>query len=343
MYREAFEQADAGLALLAPDGRWLTANAALCGRVGRPAAELVGTRAHETLFDAEAIGRIGMALDDAASAGSFVMARGREPGWRITLVPLGGPSGALLLQLDADDGAQARAATERMQEYLGHGLSHDLRAPLRGIAGFAARLDESGAVSADGQSDLARIRAAAQRAERLVDGVLELLRAGRQPLRVDTVDVSLLCDWVGGELRDAHPARAARIEVAQDLFALGDEHWLKTMLGHLLHNAWKFSATRDCVEIRIEGTVTADRLQLSVHDGGCGFDMRYADKLFVPFQRLHGTEQGGGNGLGLAIAQQIAERHGGRLWGTSRPGEGSTFFIDLPAATGRDLDERHDA
>lgn len=341
LYQEAFAQADAGLALLAPDGAWRSANPALCTQLGTPAAELLGTRAHETVFDADTAQRIDAALAGGEPRRGFSVERADGQAWRLSLVRLA--AGGLLLQLDVDAGAQARAATERMQEHLGHGISHDLRAPLRSIAGFAARLDESGAVSESGRTDLARIRAAATRAEHLVDGLLELLRAARQPLRADEVDVSLLCDWVAGELRDANPARKAQIEVAPDLFARGDEHWLKTMLGHLLDNAWKFSATRDHVDIRVEGTVAEDRLQLAVHDAGCGFDMRYADKLFVPFQRLHGSEQGGGNGLGLAIAQLVAERHGGRIRGTSRPGQGSTFFIDLPAATGRDLDERNDA
>lgn len=336
LYQQAFAEADAGLALLAPGGEWLTANAALCRRLGRPVSELVGTRAHASVFDDAAARRIDAALAGGGSPGGLVVQCQDGKACRVTATPL---AAGLLLQVDEVPDAMA----ERMQDHLAYGISHDLRAPLRGIAGFAARLQDSGAVADTGMADLARIRAAATRAERLVDGLLELLRASRQPLREQEVDVSLLCEWVAAELGDAEPDRAARVEVAPGLLAHGDEHWLKVMLGHLLGNAWKFSALRERVEIRVEGEVVDGRLQLAVHDAGCGFDMRYADKLFVPFQRLHGPEQGGGNGLGLAIALQVAERHGGRLRGTSRPGEGSTFFIDLPAAPGRDLDEHHDA
>ena len=341
LFQQAFEQADAGMALLAPGGEWLTANAALCRRLERPAAELLQLRAHEVLFDAATARRIESALaGEGASRRSFVVDRPGGQSWRMSLARLGADAdAALLLEIAADDNAVA----DRVQEHLAHGISHDLRAPLRGIAGFAARLAESGAVAGTGMTDLERIRAAALRAEHLVDGLLELLRASRQPLRDGEVDISLLCDWVAGELRDADPAREARIDVPPGLQARGDEHWLKAMLGHLLHNAWKFSATCERVDIRIEGSVADGRLLLAIHDGGCGFDMRYADKLFVPFQRLHGAEQGGGNGLGLAISRQVAERHGGRLWGTSRAGEGSTFFIELPAAAGREPVERHDA
>ena len=339
MYQEAFARAGAGMALLAPGGEWLAANPALCRLLGREEAELAGTRAHEALFDAGTVQRIGLALAGAGVAQDFNVDGTGGHAWRMSLAPLDrGASGVLLLQLEADRDAPARATAARMQDNLVHGISHDLRAPLRGIAGFAARLDESATVAEAGRADIARIRAAAARAEHLVDALLELLRAARLPLREQEVDVSLLCEWVAGELQDADPPRPARIEVAPDLLARGDEHWLKTLLGHVLDNAWKFSALRERVDIRVEGEAANGRLQLAVHDAGCGFDMRYADKLFLPFQRLHGSEQGGGSGLGLAIAHQIAERHGGRMWATSRPGEGSTFFIELPAAAGRDLD-----
>lgn len=338
IYQQAFARAGAGMALLAPGGEWLAVNPALCRLLGREQAQLAGTRAHEALFDADTVQRIGLALAGADMRQDINLDGTGGHAWRMSLARLDGASGVLLLQLEPDKDAQARAAAARMQDHLVHGISHDLRAPLRGIAGFAARLDESTAVAEAGRADIARIRAAVARAEHLVDALLELLRAARLPMREQEVDVSLLCEWVAGELQDADPSRTARIEVAPDLRARGDEHWLKTLFGHVLDNAWKFSAVREHVDIRVEGAAADGRLQLAVHDGGCGFDMRYADKLFLPFQRLHGSEQGGGSGLGLAIAHQIAERHGGRMWATSRPGEGSTFFIELPAPTGRDLD-----
>lgn len=336
VYQEAFANADAGLAVLAPDGAWLAANAALSRRLGRAVSDLVGDRSHASVFDAATARRIDAALSGGEAPRGILVQHGDGRAWRLTATPL---AQGLLLQLDDAPGA----TVERMQDHLTYGISHDLRAPLRGIVGFAARLEESGAVADAGMADVARIRAAATRAERLVDGLLELLRASRQPLREQEVDVSLLCEWVAAELGDADPDRAARVDIAPGLVARGDEHWLKVMLGHVLGNAWKFSALCERVEIHVEGQAVDGRLQLAVHDAGCGFDMRYADKLFVPFQRLHGPEQGGGNGLGLAIALQVAERHGGRLRGSSRPGGGSTFFIDLPAATGRDPDEHHDA
>lgn len=345
LYRQAFAQADAGMAMLSAQGEWLAVNAAMCRLLERPADELLGTRAHEGLFDEGT--RQGVAALLAAPAAARGMRQTHEAtdgngrAWRISLAALEGEgthADAFLLQCEDDGEALRRRrhedAAAQLQDQLVYGISHDLRAPLRGIAGFAAKLDESGAVGDAGRADLTRIRAATVRAERLVDALLLLLRAARQPLREDDVDVGLLCEWIAAELRDEDPARAADVEVAPGLFARGDEHWLKILFQQVLDNAWKFSAGRERVEILVEGAADGDRLQLAIHDRGCGFDMRYAHKLFLPFQRLHAVEQGGGNGLGLAIAQQVAQRHGGRLWARSQPGEGSTFFIELPAAAG---------
>ncbi|TWT22257.1 PAS domain-containing protein [Luteimonas marina] len=340
LYRDAFAHAEAGMAVLSAQGDWLAVNASLCRLLQRPAEALVGTRAHEALFDAASAQRIASATAAPREARQAFEATGADDGdraWKLTLAPLGDHNGAILLQLEDHREAlvqrRSEDATARLQDHLAYGISHDLRAPLRSIAGFATKLDESGAVGGDeGRSDLGRIRAAAARAERLIDGLLELLRAARQPLREEVVDISLLCDWVAAELRDADPARAAVVEVAPDLYAMGDEHWLKSLLHKLFDNAWKFSAQRERVEITVAGEIAGDRLRLSIRDHGRGFDMRYADKLFLPFQRLHGAEQGSGNGLGLAIAQQIAIRHGGAMHAHSQPGEGSTFFVELPAA-----------
>ena len=328
-YRDAFLQAAGGMALLAPGGAWQVANPAIRRMLGRDEAALVGVPAHEALFDPAAVARIrALTAGEGREGGmdAFEAADASDPArrWRVTLSAL---HDGWLLQL-------AAAAEDREQDMLAFGLSHDLRAPLRGIAGFAARLAESGVLDKAGRADIARIRAAAARAEELIDALLELSRAGRQPLHDEVVDIGLLGEWVVSELRDADPGREAVVVVPGGLYARGDEHWIKSLLHKLLDNAWKFSAGRERVEIRIDGEVVGDMLRLSIEDRGCGFDMRYADKLFLPFQRLHGADQGGGSGLGLAIARRIAERHGGRIWAGSRQGEGSTFHIELPAAAG---------
>lgn len=235
--------------------------------------------------------------------------------------------------------ARLDAADKRLQVLL-HGISHDLRAPLRAIDGFAARLSRQLQASGDPAAieSLARISATSARMAGLMDGLLELARAGSVELRPIQADVSMLADWCAAELQDAEPGREASIQVQPGLEVIGDERLLKTLLTQLLRNAWRFSATRPRVEIEVSGTRDADGLDLVVRDHGIGFDMAYAARMLEPFQRLHGSDEGAGDGIGLAIADVIAGRHGGHLRAESAPGEGATFHVrlqDLPMPEAR--------
>lgn len=238
--------------------------------------------------------------------------------------------------------AERLAALSRQQEQLAQGIVHDLRAPLRAIDGFASLLARQAgdALDATGHDYLQRIRDAARRMGELVDGLQAYSLAGRTPLRKDRVDLSLLAEWVAADLQDANPGRAAQVVVVPGLAADGDEALLRQMLQCLLDNAWKFSAPRERVEIRVEGERHGDLLRLRVRDHGVGFDMRYAGKLFQPFQRLHDIEHGAGAGLGLAVAECIAQRHGGRIRAESVEGEGSVFHVEFPADAPRQEDAR---
>jgi len=236
------------------------------------------------------------------------------------------------LQRQLSECRTALQALQHEQEVIAHGISHDLRAPLRAIDNFSGLIERAGSLDATARSHLARVRAASSRMGGLIDALLELSRVNRAELKPESVDLGLFAEWVGAELQEAEPGRPAVIEVVGDLHVLGDERLLKLLVGQLLDNAWKFSRERDCVRIHVSGKRVGGRLHIRVRDAGCGFDMRYAPKLFEPFQRLVGPEQGGGNGLGLAIAHRIVARHGGRLWGESEPGVGSTFHLDLSAA-----------
>lgn len=221
----------------------------------------------------------------------------------------------------------------RLQEAFAYGVSHDLRAPLRAIITFADMLDQHAGPQLDdvGQDYLLRIHQAAARMSHLLDALHDLSLAGRASLRQESVDLSLLADWVGMETRDRDPQRDASIEVAPNLVAWGDERFIKLMLAQLIDNAWRFTAPGQQVRISVDGERCGDRLHLHVRDQGIGFDMRYADKLFETFGRLHGSDEGAGAGVGLAIAQCIAQRHGGLIQAESSPGAGSVFHVDLPA------------
>jgi signal transduction histidine kinase len=237
---------------------------------------------------------------------------------------------ALQRQLDAC--RVELAALRQEQATFAHGISHDLRGPLRAIESFSALVASDAALAPATRGHVERVRAAATRMGGLIDALLELSRASRADLDAQRVDLGLLAEWSLAGLRDAEPGREAVLDVDPGLHVHGDERLLKLMVDQLLGNAWKFSRERDCVRISLRGERVGARLRLALRDAGCGFDMRYVERLFQPFQRLHGPEQGGGNGLGLAIAQRIVERHGGRLHARALPEAGSEFAFDLPAA-----------
>lgn len=218
------------------------------------------------------------------------------------------------------------------QQVLATGISHDLRAPLRAISGYSALLAEHHAagLTPEGRGYLQRIRAAAARMDSLIEGLLQLSHAGRAQLQRQPVDLSLLAEWSLGEAQDAHPGVAVEASVQPDLTALGDERQLKQAFGHLLDNALRY-ARDGSVRIDVSGGQEGGVSRVSVRDSGSGFEMRYAGRIFEPFQRLRAAEEGAGNGLGLAIAHEIIQRHGGRLWAESEPGQGSVFHIELPA------------
>lgn len=231
--------------------------------------------------------------------------------------------------------AEALETANRQAQMLADAIAHDLRAPLRAIENFSALLSSRCADAMDdtGRDHLARIRGAAARMDSLLDAISNLSNASRTELKPGPVDLSLLADWAAAELQDAEPERGTTtFNIQPDLACHGDERLLKLMLTQLLDNAWKFS--RECPQPRIdvEGECAGNVMRMRIRDTGCGFDMRYAHKLFEPFQRLHGPDQGGGHGLGLAIARRIVERHHGRIRGESETGQGATFHIQLPLA-----------
>lgn len=328
-------------ALLAADGRWLRANPSLACLLAAEPAALAGGFAHR-----EVLGAVAAQMDAAIAAGADGGTDLRDvelalPGdtgarqLRLDLQRLPGSGGAWLLQLR--DVTELRTL-QQLQETLAFGISHELRAPVRAIEQFSRRLEARAdtIAPAEAQDHLLRIRKASAQAGGLIDGLLETIRASRAPRVRAAVDVSMLAEWVGAELQDAEPGRAAEIQVAPGLWACGDEHALKQMLGKLFDNAWRFSAHRDAVRIAFDGERLGDRVRLRLRDQGRGFDMRYADRLFVPFRRLHGVEEGAGHGLGLAIAQRIAQAHGGHIQVQAEPDVGATFTIELPAVPDED-------
>jgi signal transduction histidine kinase len=213
-------------------------------------------------------------------------------------------------------------------EAFSYSVSHDLRAPLRGIDGFSQALleDHSDALAPVAQDYLRRVRSAAQRMGELIDDLLQLSRVGRAPLVRQRVDLSALAQAVVAGLRRAAPERTVAVTIADGLVADGDPGLLRALLENLLGNAWKFTANSAAAAIRLEA---AGETGFVVRDNGVGFDMAYADKLFAPFQRLHSDAEFPGTGIGLATVRRIVDRHGGRAWAEAEPGRGAAIYWTL--------------
>lgn len=236
---------------------------------------------------------------------------------------------------------RVRERTEELQrandnlEAFTYTVSHDLRAPLRSVIGFTAALQEDyGDTFDDTASDYARrIRAAAERMSALIDDLLQLSRLGRAELHTLPTDLSEIVRSIADELGRQYPDRQVDVAIEDGVVVQSDRRLITTALQNLLENAWKFTAGRSPAHVRF-GTVDGEPgwVTCCVRDDGVGFEPQYADKLFQPFQRLHGSDEYPGTGIGLASVRRIVERHGGRVWAEARPGEGAAFYVTLPAA-----------
>jgi signal transduction histidine kinase len=224
----------------------------------------------------------------------------------------------------------AEAANDELEAF-SYSVSHDLRAPLRGLDGFSQVLlqEHSDQLNDEGRVYLQRIRAAAQRMAGLIDDLLRLSRLGRAALARDAVDLSAMASDVANGLREADPQRDVEFEIEPGLYDVGDARLLRVALENLLGNAWKFSAKRPLARIAFRRVAVAGGHAYVVEDNGAGFNMAYAEKLFVPFQRLHPASQFDGTGIGLATVRRIIRRHGGRVWASAKPGEGAAFSFTL--------------
>jgi light-regulated signal transduction histidine kinase (bacteriophytochrome) len=222
-------------------------------------------------------------------------------------------------------------AANKELEAFSYSVSHDLRAPLRGIDGFSLALleDYADKLDADAKDYLHRVRAGTQRMGILIDDLLNLSRVTRTEMRREKTDLGAIARSVAMELQKTRPERRAEFRVEEGLEAFVDSHLMRITLENLLGNAWKFTSKRESACIEFGKTHRDGHLTYYVRDNGAGFDPAYADRLFGAFQRLHDKNDFPGTGVGLATVQRIIHRHGGRIWAESAVGNGATFNFTL--------------
>lgn len=210
-------------------------------------------------------------------------------------------------------------------------ISHDLRAPLRVVEGFARILKEDWGPQLDrvGNDHLDRVMGAAARMQGMIDALLALSQLSVRPLSRQAVNLSQLATAILDDLARGEPSREVALHVEPELTAEGDPLLLRMALENLLGNAWKYSAASPCTQIRFEARQEPGRRVFLVSDCGAGFDMRFADKLFGAFQRLHSASEFAGTGMGLASVRRIVRRHGGECWAEGAVGEGARFYFTL--------------
>lgn len=222
-------------------------------------------------------------------------------------------------------------AANRELEAFAYAVSHDLRAPLRSMSGFSQILQETAPAGLDEKSRhyLQRIQDASLRMSGLIEDLLNLSRIGRSELTARPISLSQIAGEAAASMRERYPAREVHLEIAPGMDVNADPRLLRIALENLLGNAWKYTARTSQAQVNVGTQASEHGPVYFVRDNGIGFDMKYADKLFVPFQRLHPETEFPGSGIGLVTIQRIIARHGGRIWADAKPDEGATFYFTL--------------
>ena len=365
-YRTIVETAEEGIVQLDETGRVRFANARLGRMLGRPMEQVVGSRFVELVESsyielaqhllascAAHSGRRTVELrftrDDGSQlwalvAAGAIHALGGDT--RDVVVMLTDITGRVLAEQElvriarklekrvAERTAQLEAANAELQMF-NHSIAHDLRQPLNTIVGFADLLErkDGEGLTADGRKRVQMIRHGAQDMNALVGGLLALSKIARGELRHKPLDLSAMALAIVERLRASEPGRAVEALVEPGLAAMGDEALVQDLLANLIGNAWKFTARTERPWLRVSSFRThSGEVVFVVHDNGIGFDAKSADRLFLPFARLPSSAGFEGSGIGLATGKRIVQRHGGRIWAESRPGERTSFFFTLGAA-----------
>jgi light-regulated signal transduction histidine kinase (bacteriophytochrome) len=206
-----------------------------------------------------------------------------------------------------------------------------LKAPLRILDGFSlAVLEDYGdKLDEKGRDYLNRIRNASQKMAQLIDDILKLSRITMADMNTGLVNLSNLAESIAADIKATQPERHVEFVIQPEMTALGDIKLLDVALRNLMENSWKYTNKSSLARIEL-GVNSRDGKQVYfLADNGVGFDLKYADRLFQPFRRLHSDEEFPGTGIGLATVQRVIHRHGGRIWADSEIGKGATFYFTL--------------
>ncbi len=228
----------------------------------------------------------------------------------------------------------------RELEAFSYSVSHDLRAPLRAIGGYTHLLTEEhqASLATNAKTYLGHIHSEVTRMSGLIEDLLRLARFARLELKHEKVNLTILAQEQMARLQAAAPDRPAEFRIQRELETLCDQGLIRIVLENLFSNAWKYSSQQPQTLIEFGSVPQSDGgAAFFVRDHGAGFDMRYADKLFAPFQRLHHEREFAGTGVGLATVQRIIHRHGGRIWAEAAVNAGATFFFTLPPGPLKDV------
>ena len=236
------------------------------------------------------------------------------------------------LEVRVNERTKLLEAANKELEAFSYSVSHDLRAPLRAIDGFSKMLsdDYNAAIDDNGKRVLNIIRSNVKKMGQLIDDLLAFSRLGRKEVNFSEVDMKSLFVSIYHEQVSLYKGVSFNFVINSLPNAFADINLMKHVISNLLSNALKFSSKKENPQIEISGYIENDLTIFSVKDNGAGFNMKYSDKLFGVFQRLHSEDEFEGTGVGLAIVQRIIIKHKGRVWAVGKPGEGAEFFFSLP-------------